>query len=171
MLDDPSEEVKMKPDTPKVTRHVQTDYPSKDESTQTMGWIPSRVNLMGAEYNSTEQTLKTNEQMQPDGKVLTSYTTPVNRAHWNYPNGISKAYGERASVRFLKAMNVPVEAFYNENDEKDYKRMKATTDKLVKQREDRRKAMEKFQAMMRKKAELELYPPVSSSEPSDIEQE
>ena len=161
----------MKPDTPKVTRHVQTDYPDNDESTQTMGWIPSRVNLMGAEYNSTEQTLKTTEQREPDGKVLTSYTGPVNHANWNYPNGISKAYGQKASVKFLKAMRVPVLAFYNENDEKDYKKMKATTDKIVKQREDRRKAMEKFQAMMREKAELELCPPVSSSEPSDVEQE
>ena len=151
--DEPSEEVKMKPDTPKVTRHVQTDYPSKDETTQTMGWLPGCEDLTGAEYNSTEQTLKTKEQSQPDGKVLTSFTREVNKAHWRYPNFISKAYGKRDSVRFLKAMKIYVPAFYDEDDEQDFKKMKATADKHVKQRDTRRAALEKFQAQMRKKAE------------------
>ena len=153
VLDEPEEEVKMKPDTPKVTRHVQTDYPSKDESTQTMGWIPGWVDLTGAEFNSTEETLKTKEQSQFDGKVLTSYTGEVNKAHWRYPNFVTRAYGKRAGVRFLKEMKMFVPSFYDEDREQDFKNMKASVAKFVKQRDARRAALEKFRAQMRKKAE------------------
>ena len=119
-----------------------------------------------------DKMLLARDQDEPAGKVLQSLTKPVNRANWQYPNFISKAYGEDVSVNFIKAMGVHVDFGYDANDEKDFKKLTTAIKKHVTQRDDRRAAMEEFQALMRAEAqaacESSSYPSISSSdEPSN----
>ena len=46
------------------------------------------------------------DEEQVSGKVLVSWTKKVNRANWQFPNFIDKAYGDKASADFLFSMHV-----------------------------------------------------------------
>ena len=46
------------------------------------------------------------DEEQVSGQVLVSWTKKVNRANWQFPNFIDKAYGDKASNDFLFGMHV-----------------------------------------------------------------
>ena len=110
------------------------------------------VLVPGTRYE--KQMLMTKDQIEPAGKVLQSATREVNRANWQYPNFISKAYGEKASLRFVKAMGIEVQAYCNINDEKDFKKLTTDIKKHLAKRDAMRADMEKFNALRRAEARV-----------------
>ena len=78
----------------------------------------------------------------------------MNRENWQYPNFISKAYGEKASQRFVKAMGIDVQAYCNLNDEKDFNKLTTDIKKHLAKRDAMRADMEKFDALRRAEARV-----------------
>ena len=50
----------------------------------------------------------TKDEEQVSGKVLVSHTLKVNRANWQFPNFLPKAYGNQVTADFLQRMGVPM---------------------------------------------------------------
>ena len=91
------------------------------------------------------------DEEQVSGKVLVSRTKKVNRANWQFPNFISKAYGEKASADFLYSMHVTMPQELA--TAKDYKQLAANAKDYVTKRD----------------ADAFLH--LMAGEPSNVEQE
>ena len=105
------------------------------------------------------QMLMKRGETEVSGIVRISVTRQVNRDNWRYPNFISKAYNEKTSLRFLEEMRVPVEAFCDLNDEKDYKKLMKAVTKHVEDRDAKLADSDMFRRLMR------------GGEPSNVDQQ
>ena len=73
------------------------------------------------------------DEKQVSGKVLVSVTKDVNRANWQFPNFIRKAYSMEDSANFMQKMGVRMPAILA--DEKHYKQLMANVKEHLAERE------------------------------------
>ena len=114
-----------------------------------MGEIKPGVYLTGTKYSSKRQMLMTMGEKKPTGKFMTSVTGAVNRANWQYPNFISKAYGESTSLSFIESMGIRVEFGCDLNVEKDCEKLKTDINNFLVERDAKHAFLDIFQRQMR----------------------
>ena len=142
-------------DAPKVDQHVQTEAEpepeaeaeaelKKDASVQTMGTIQPEM-LPGLKCKN--RMLLAEDEQQVSGKVLVSKTKEVNRANWQFPNFIRKAYSMEDSVNFMQRMGVEVPKRIA--TDKDYKQLMANVKQHLAKRDADRADADMFLHLMR----------------------
>ena len=114
-----------------------------------MGEIKPGVYLTGTKYSSKRQMLMTMGEKKPTGKFMASATGAVNCANWQYPNFISKAYGESTSLSFIGSMGIRVEFGCDLNVEKDCEKLKTDINNFLVERDAKRAFLDIFQRQMR----------------------
>ena len=103
----------------------------------------------GTKYRTSKQMLMMKNETEASGRVLTSETKDVNQAYWQYPNFISNAYGESASIRFISAMGITVPFEYDAKNEQDAQQLSATIKKHLADRDAKRADADMFRHLMR----------------------
>ena len=87
------------------------------------------------------------DEQQVSGKVLVSKTKEVNRANWQFPNFIRKAYSMEDSVNFMQRMGVEVPKRIA--TDKDYKQLMANVKQHLAKRDADRADADMFLHLMR----------------------
>lgn len=119
----------------------------KDASVQTMG--EARYNRLVPGTMFKDGMLIKKGETEASGMVLTARTGRLSQENWQYPNFISKAYGEQASVKFVGAIGVFVKAFHRCDDEQDVQELSAAIKKHLTDRDEKRAIADEFRRLMR----------------------